>query len=103
MKEDLRELWNQPNHHQASAYLQQWILRARFSGLVPFERLAITLLTHAKRLLNYYLHRITSGKMEGINNKVGRLTRLAYGYRDTEFLHLKLYSLNESNFKCSGV
>jgi transposase len=103
LKEELRELWNQPSHHEASVYLQNWILRARFSGLTPFERLAITLLTHAKSILNYFLHRITSGKMEGINNKIGRLTRLAYGYRDTEFLHLKLYSLHESNFKFSGV
>lgn len=73
------------------------------AGLLPLKRLALTLLTHAKSILNYFLHPVTSGRMEGINNKIGRLTRLAYGYRDTEFLHLKLYSLHESTFKPTGV
>jgi transposase len=103
LKEDLRELWSQPGHAEACVYLQAWIVRARHSGLRPFERLALTLLAHAKSVLNYFHHRITSGKMEGINNKVGRLTRMAYGYRDTEFLHLKIYSLHESAFFLSGV
>lgn len=103
LKEELRELWNQPDHAQACGYLQEWLLRASHSGLAPFERLARTLLTHARGILNYWHHPITSGRMEGINNKIGRLTRLAYGYRDNEFLHLKIYSLHESSFRLSGV
>lgn len=103
LKEELRELWAQPGHQAAAAYLQTWILNAMSTGLAPLKRLATTLLTHAKSILNYFLHPITSGKMEGINNKIGRLTRLAYGYRDINFLHLKLYSLHESSFKLSGV
>ena len=71
--------------------------------LQPIRRLAKTLLMHAKFILNYYLHPITSGKMEGINNKIGRLTRVAYGYRDHEFLHLRILSLHESTFRLSGV
>ena len=31
------------------------------------------------------------------------MTRAAYGYRDEEFLYLKLYSLHESSLKLSGV
>lgn len=103
LKEELRELWEQATHQEATAYLQSWILRAMGAGLQPLKRLATTLLTHARSILNYFHHPITSGKMEGINNKIGRLTRLAYGYRDIEFLHLKLYSLHESTFKLSGV
>ena len=103
LKEELRELWEQSTHQEATAYLQSWILRAMSAGLLPLKRLATTLLTHAKSILNYFHHPITSGKMEGINNKIGRLTRLASGYRDIEFLHLKLYSLHESTFKLSGV
>ena len=33
---------------------------------------------------------IGSGIMEGINNKIGRVTRMAYGYRDIDFLHLRI-------------
>lgn len=103
LKEELRELWNQPTHTAAQSYLQDWILRAMGSKLQPMIKLAKTLLCHARSILNYFHHPITTGPLEGINNKIGRLTRMAYGYRDIEFLHLKLYSLHESSLKLSGV
>jgi transposase len=103
LKEELRELWRQPSHQAAQEYLQAWVLKAMGSKIGPLISLGKTLLTHARSILNYFLHPISSGMMEGINNKIGRLTRLAYGYRDIEFLHLKLYSLHESTFKLSGV
>ena len=36
---------------------------------------------------------ITSASMEGFNNKIGWLTRQAYGYRDEEYLILKIFNL----------
>ena len=33
------------------------------------------------------------GYMEGFNNKIGWLTRQAYGYRDEEYLILKIFDL----------
>jgi len=53
--------------------------------------------------LNYFHFPISSGKLEGINNKVGCLKRAAYGYRDDAFFVLKLYSLHESKRRLSGV
>ena len=45
-------------------------------------------------LLAFWKHdRLTSASQEGFNNKIGWLTRQAYGYRDEEFLHLKIYDL----------
>ncbi|MEQ2009951.1 MAG: transposase [Limisphaerales bacterium] len=67
------------------------------------QSLAKTLRAHATGILNWFDHRISSGKLEGINNNVGAMTRAAYGYRDQEFLHLKLYSLHESSLRLSGV
>ncbi len=90
LKEDQRELWKQPTYAEASSYLQDWICRTLRVELQPIRRLAETLLMHAKNILNYYLHPITSGKMEGINNKTERLTRVAYGHRNSEFLHLRI-------------
>ena len=59
-------------------------------------------LAHATGILNSFRHPISSGKLEGLNNKVGAMTRAAYGYRDEEFLHLKLYSLHESSRRLTG-
>ncbi len=38
--------------------------------------------------IGYFDYPFSSGIMECINNKVGRLTHMAYGYRDGDFLHL---------------
>ena len=37
------------------------------------------------------------------NNKIGRLTRMAYGYRDVDFLHLRIYALHESKNILTGT
>jgi len=39
------------------------------------------------------LDSLTNASQEGFNNKVGWLTRQAYGYRDEEYLYLKIYDL----------
>ena len=45
-------------------------------------------------LLAYWKYnRLTSASQEGFNNKIGWLTRQAYGYRDEAFLYLKIYDL----------
>ena len=45
-------------------------------------------------ILGYWRHgSLINASQEGINNKVGGLTRQAYGYRDEEYLHLKIYDL----------
>lgn len=103
LKEELRQLWAQPSKEVAQAYLQEWILKAYATKLQPLIKLANTLLTHARQILNYFHHPISSGMMEGINNKIGRLTRMAYGYRDVEFLHLRLYALHESKAILTGT
>jgi len=65
-------------------------------------RLAKTLRGHATGILNYFKHRISTAKLEGINHKIKNLKRRAYGYRDETFFVLKLYSLHESSVKLSG-
>ena len=96
LKEELRQLWNQPDKAAAQQDLQEWILKAYATAIQPLKQLAKTLLTHARQILSYFDHPISSGIMEGINNKIGRLTRMAYGYRDVDFLHLRIYALHES-------
>lgn len=74
-----------------------------FDHFVQMMSLAKTLRGHATGILNYFHHPISTGKLEGINNKIACLKRASYGYRDNEFLTLKLYSLHESSLRLSGV
>ena len=103
LKEELRLLWSQPTFEAMRVFLENWCQRALDSGIRQMQSLAQTLRAHATGILNYFHHPISSGRMEGINNKIGAMTRAAYGYRDEEFLFLKLYSLHESSLRLSGV
>lgn len=103
LKEELRQLWSQPGKEAAQRYLQEWVLKAYATAIGPLKKLANTMLTHARQILSYFDHPISSGIMEGINNKIGRLTRMAYGYRDMDFLHLRIYALHESKDILTGT
>lgn len=103
LKEELRLLWSQPSFERMSRFLHNWCAQAMESGIAQMMSLAKTLRAHTTGILNYFHHPISTGKLEGINNKVACLKRAAYGYRDHEFFTLKLYSLHESSLRLSGV
>jgi len=47
-------------------------------------------------------HRISSGPLEGLNNKVKTMKRMAYGYRDMNFFILRLLFIHESTYAITG-
>lgn len=94
LKEELQLLWVQPTANAMRHFLKDWCSRALETGLAPFKSLVKTLRSRHKGILEWFRHRINSGRMEGINNKVKVMTRSAYGYRDEAFFILKLYNLH---------
>ena len=52
-------------------------------------KMAKTLRNHTAGILAYADHPITSGKLEGINNKIKTLTKRSYGFHDQNFFILK--------------
>ena len=102
LKEELRALWSQPNWRAARRFLAAWCAQAMASGIIHMISLAKTLRLHTTGILNYFLHPISTGKLEGISNKIKVLKRKAYGYRDETFFILKLYSLHESKSVFTG-
>lgn len=102
LKEDLRMFWSLPNPEAGSAFLDQWIEEARNLGNRHFTKLAATLDTHRAGLLAYFKHRLSTGPLEGLNNKIKVLKRQAYGFRDMEFFKLRLYFLHETPLMLPG-
>ena len=102
LKEDLRQLWNQPDKAHAARHLGGWIERARATGLRQLITMANTLSLHREGVLAYYDVPISTGPLEGTNNKIKTLQRQAYGYRDDEFFHLRILGLHESRFRLVG-
>ena len=77
-------------------FLGAWIARALATRLKHIVSLAKSLRAHRGGLLAYYRHPISTGPLEGLNNKIKVLKRQAYGFRDSEYLKLRLAFIHES-------
>lgn len=95
LKERLREIWSQANREQAEAVLDDWVKQAGESKIPQLQRMAATLLAHKRGILAWYECHISTGKVEGINNKIKVLKRNAYGFRDERYFKLRLYALHD--------
>jgi transposase len=102
LKEDLRQIWQQPNKRTARRVLRDWLKRARASGIRMLLQFADTLEEHQEGVLNYYAYPISTGPLEGTNNKIKTMKRQAYGFRDHAFFKLKILGIHETKHALVG-
>ncbi len=102
LKEDLNEVWEQDDEETAQALLMDWIIYAESSGIQILHKFAQTLRLHAFGILAYYDYPISTGPLEGTNNKIKTMKRQAYGYRDQEFFRLKILGLHQARYALVG-
>jgi transposase len=102
LKEDLREVWTQPGKKQAEKVLDEWIRKASSSGIAMLKTMAKTLAAYRSGILAYYDFPISTGPLEGTNNKIKTMKRQAYGFRDMEFFKLKIMALHETKYALVG-
>ena len=102
LKEDLRLLWEEPTKQAAGRFLDDWIRQAHASGIRVLQTFAKTLTRYRTGLLAWYDHPISTGPLEGTNNKIKTLKRQAYGFRDQEYFALKIKALHHSRFELVG-
>ena len=102
LKEQLREVWEQEDGEEARVFLLDWIAQAESSGIRMLINFAKPLRIHAWGILAYYDYPISTGPLEGTNNKIKTMKRQAYGFRDAEFLKLKIYAIHEPTYALVG-
>jgi transposase len=102
LKEDLRQIWQQPDKATATCVLEDWIRRAEASCIKVLQKFAATLGRHRTGILAYYDCCISTGPLEGTNNKIKTMQRQAYGFRDQEFFKLKILALHETKYALLG-
>ena len=102
LKEELKLLWRQNNVEECKAFLGQWVAKAIASGVKELQKFAVSLLAHRSGIFNWYEFRISSGPLEGFNNKIKVMKRVAYGYRDNTFFKLKIYALHKTKYALVG-
>ena len=102
LKEDLRQIWRQPRKEIAERVFTDWIKRAQATGIKMLKKFADTLAAYKSGILAYYDHRISSGPLEGTNNKIKTMKRMAYGFRDMDFFKLKIMALHTTKYALTG-
>lgn len=98
LKEDIDQIWMQPNKEEAEKQLQYWCNRAKESKLPAMVKCANSLLSHRTGIFAWYDAKVTNAMLEGTNNKIKVLKRKAYGYRDDEYFKL-LLGLHDTTIK----
>jgi transposase len=91
LKENFQAIYFQATEIDARGYLEAWIEQAMTSGLQAFIILAESFRDKITFLLNWFKKKISSAISEGFNNKIKRLKRMAYGYRDAGYFLLKIH------------
>ena len=102
LKEDLRQIWSQPDKASATLVLDGWIKTASSSGIGPLIKMGRTLAKYRVGILNWYDHPISSGPLEGTNNKIKTLKRQAYGFRDMAFFKLRIMAIHQAKYALTG-
>jgi len=93
MREDFQRFWEYVSPGWAGRFLDQWCTRAMRSKIEPMKKIARSLRSHRALLLNWFRAKgtISSGSVEGLNNKAKLTTRRAYGFRTYEAIEIALY------------
>ncbi|MGH3098594.1 MAG: ISL3 family transposase, partial [Streptosporangiales bacterium] len=102
LKEELQLLWKQDSVEAARAFLGKWAARAYAARVPILSKMANSLLAHRTGIFAWYSYPISTGPLEGLNNKIKVLKRKAYGYRDKEFFKLKILSMHQMKYELCG-
>lgn len=102
MKGELALIWEQSSKALAKEYLDRWCARAEVTQIGVLKTMATTLKKHAAEIVNWYDKRISTGPLEGTNNKIKLMQRRAYGYRNRKHLILRIETLHTTRTILTG-
>src|SRR5215469_2530882 len=92
MKEDFERFWEYKSPYWAGRFLDEWCVRAMRSKIDPMKKFVGTLRKHRELLLNWFKSKgLSSGIVEGFNNKVKLTVRKGYGFPSDESLKIALF------------
>jgi transposase len=90
LKDDLKHLWEYTYPKAARRFWKDWYGRAMRSGIAPLKKFARKLNGYIEGIFSHCRYPMNTGLLEGINNKIKVIKRMAYGYRDDDYFFLKI-------------
>ena len=93
LKEAFQQLWEYNSPAWAGKFLDEWCRQTMRSRIEPMKKIARSLRNHRELILNYFRAQklLSSGVVEGLNNKAKVTMRKSYGFRTYRVLELALY------------
>ena len=91
LKEQFLTVYTARDQKTARVNLKEWIVAAMKSHIPAFVELGEKFFRKRHFILNYFVCSITTAISEGINNKIKRLSRMAYGFKDVHYFLLKIH------------
>ncbi|MEF9921250.1 MAG: transposase, partial [Erysipelotrichaceae bacterium] len=98
MKEKLTLAYAQTEENKMSAIINEIVELCEETGNKHFKWFKRLLLNHYEGIIAHATIRISSGKIEGINNKIKTIRRMGYGYPDDEYFFLKLFDMSRVSY-----
>ena len=90
LKDALKEVWYAPSVREGWLRWRAWLRHARESGLAPLQRFARNLQRYARGILASARFHMHTSLLEGVNNRIKVIKRMAYGFRDVDYFFLKI-------------
>jgi transposase len=90
LKDDLKHLWAYHYPGAAMRFWNEWYGRAIRSRIAPLVRFARNLKAHLATVMAHCRWWLSTSLLEGINNRIKVIKRVAYGFRDDEYFFLKI-------------
>jgi len=93
LKEAFQQLWEYNSPAWAGKFLDEWCRQVMRSRIEPMKKIARSLREHRELILNYFRAQklLSSGVVEGLNNKAKVTMRKSYGFRTFRVTELALY------------
>lgn len=94
LKESFRAWYRETDRSRAEEKLAQLEEEIRNDSLYEFKKLLYMLTNWREEILNYFDYPITNGFVEGKNNRIKTIKRMAYGYRNMDNFRLRILAAN---------
>ncbi|WP_184430788.1 transposase, partial [Roseospira goensis] len=90
LRDELKGLWRLSSPEAARTAWNDWARKARDSAIPALMRFATRLEPYLAGIAAATVWRLNTSVLEGINNRIKVIKRMAYGFRDDAYFFLKI-------------
>ncbi|MDO9565464.1 MAG: ISL3 family transposase [Candidatus Desulfaltia sp.] len=95
LKDELKHLWSYTSEAWFKKAFNAWYRKAIYSKIEPLKEFARSLKRRIDGIIAHCKHKLNTSFLEGMNNKIKVIKRVAFGFRDSEYFFLSKIPLEK--------